>query len=149
MPIALLPNPIMKKDSVESILARAKQRAEAMNLPYAGALLPLEAQALMQNDPEAKLVDVRTQAEWDYVGHILVPLRSALAPRGSSGNPSRLPQLLQRARGIRRREGSARPSRYCRRLAICRLTLGPRLTYDTGSIGSPLGYPADQLTTPE
>jgi len=33
---------IMKKDSVESILAQGKQRAEAMNLPYAGALLPLK-----------------------------------------------------------------------------------------------------------
>ncbi len=60
----------MKKDSVESILAQAKQRAKAMNLPYAGALLPLEAHTLMQNIPEANLVDVRTQAEWDYVGHV-------------------------------------------------------------------------------
>src|SRR6267154_2276520 len=60
----------MKNDSVESILAQAKQRAKAMNLPYAGALLPLEVHALMQNVPEAKLVDVRTQAEWDYVGHV-------------------------------------------------------------------------------
>ena len=60
----------MKDDSVESILARAKQRAEVMNLPYAGALLPLEARTLMQTVPGAKLVDVRTQAEWDYVGHV-------------------------------------------------------------------------------
>jgi len=60
----------MKKDSVESILAQAKQRAKAMNLPYAGALLPLEAHTLMQNILEANLVDVRTQAEWDYVGHV-------------------------------------------------------------------------------
>ena len=41
-----------------------------MNLPYAGALLPREAHAVIQNVPEARLVDVRTQAEWDYVGHI-------------------------------------------------------------------------------
>jgi len=60
----------MKDDSVESILVRAKQRAEAMNLPYAGALLPLEARTLMQTVPGAKLVDVRTQPEWDYVGHV-------------------------------------------------------------------------------
>src|SRR2546430_9739205 len=60
----------MKDDSIENILARAKQRAAAMNLPYAGALLPLEAHALMQNVPGAKLIDVRTQAEWDYVGHV-------------------------------------------------------------------------------
>jgi rhodanese-related sulfurtransferase len=56
-------------DSVNEILARAKQRAENMKLPYAGALLPSEAHALMQQVPGAKLVDVRTQAEWEYVGH--------------------------------------------------------------------------------
>jgi rhodanese-related sulfurtransferase len=60
----------MKNDSVESILARAKERAESMNLPYAGALLPIEVRELMQHVPEAKLVDVRTQAEWDYVGRV-------------------------------------------------------------------------------
>src|SRR5712692_3830110 len=81
-------------------------------------------------------------------GNVLVPLRSALAPGCSSGNPSRLSQLLQRARGIRRRERSARPSRFGRRLAIRRLTLGPRLTYADSSTGSLLGYSTDQLTTP-
>src|SRR5690349_24068037 len=60
----------MSKDSPEDILARAKQRGQAMKLPYAGALLPAEAYALLQQDPNAKLVDVRTQAEWEYVGHI-------------------------------------------------------------------------------
>src|SRR3979490_457308 len=87
----------MKKDSVESILAQAKQRAEAMNLPYAGALLPLEAHALMQNDPEAKLVDVRTQAEWDYVGHIpeSVLIEWNTYPSGQR-NPRFLEQLQAR-----------------------------------------------------
>jgi len=60
----------MSNDSVKDILARARQRAEAMKLPYAGALLPFEAHALTQQVPGAKLVDVRTQAEWEYVGHI-------------------------------------------------------------------------------
>ncbi|HKW39478.1 MAG TPA: rhodanese-like domain-containing protein [Burkholderiales bacterium] len=60
----------MSKDSPEDILARAKQRGQAMKLPYGGALLPAEAYALLQQDPNAKLVDVRTRAEWDYVGHI-------------------------------------------------------------------------------
>ena len=41
-----------------------------MRLPYAGALLPAEAHALMRQVPASKLVDVRTQAEWDYVGHV-------------------------------------------------------------------------------
>src|SRR3989441_11961809 len=80
-------------------------------------------------------------------GNVLVPLRSALAPRCCGSNASRLSQLLQRARGIRRREGSARPSRYGRRLALCRLTLGPGLTCADSSTGFLLGYPTDQLTT--
>lgn len=57
-------------DSANHILVRAGERAKALNLPYAGALLPSEAQALMQKVPGAKLVDVRTHAEWEYVGHI-------------------------------------------------------------------------------
>ncbi len=60
----------MPTDSIEDILARARQRAESMKLAYAGALLPAEAHVLMRQVPGAKLVDVRTQAEWEYVGHI-------------------------------------------------------------------------------
>ena len=41
-----------------------------MKLPYAGALLPSEAHALTQAIPGAKLVDVRTQAEWEFVGRV-------------------------------------------------------------------------------
>lgn len=57
------------EDSV-TVLARASERARQMNLPYAGALLPKEANDLLQAMPEAKLVDVRTRAEWDWVGRI-------------------------------------------------------------------------------
>jgi len=60
----------MPNDSADDILARAKRRGQAMHLPYAGALLPAEAHALMQQVSSSKLVDVRTQAEWDYVGHV-------------------------------------------------------------------------------
>jgi len=60
----------MSNDSTKDILAQAKQRGQAMNLPYAGALLPREAYVLMQHLPGSKLVDVRTRAEWDYVGRI-------------------------------------------------------------------------------
>jgi rhodanese-related sulfurtransferase len=59
----------MSDDSVDSILKRARERATAMKLPYAGALLPAEAHALVLKVPGAKLVDVRTRAEWDFVGH--------------------------------------------------------------------------------
>jgi rhodanese-related sulfurtransferase len=35
---------------------------------YAGDLSAEEAWALLQSDPKAQLVDVRTQAEWNFVG---------------------------------------------------------------------------------
>lgn len=57
-------------ETPQEILARARERAQQLKLPYAGALLPAEAYALMQNLPEAKLVDVRTRAELDWVGQI-------------------------------------------------------------------------------
>ena len=57
-------------DAAEVILGRAKERAAKLKLPYAGALLPQEAFQLLQAMPAAKLVDVRTQAEWDWVGRI-------------------------------------------------------------------------------
>ena len=41
-----------------------------MGLPYAGALTPKEAYVLTQHHPNAKLVDVRTRAEWDWVGRV-------------------------------------------------------------------------------
>jgi rhodanese-related sulfurtransferase len=82
----------MSTDSVKDILARARQRAEAMKLPYAGALLPLEANALMRNVPGAKLVDVRTQAEWEYVGH--AP-ESVLIEWNTYPSGQRNPQFLE------------------------------------------------------
>jgi rhodanese-related sulfurtransferase len=37
-------------------------------MSYAGDLNPAEAYELLQNRPDAVLVDVRTRAEWSYVG---------------------------------------------------------------------------------
>ena len=55
---------------ITSIINTAKQRAKDMNLPYAGALLPEEAHELLQAKPTAKLIDVRTRAECDWVGRV-------------------------------------------------------------------------------
>ena len=52
------------------ILGLAQQRAEAMQLPYAGAVTPAEAHAILQLTPVARLVDVRTRAELDWVGRV-------------------------------------------------------------------------------
>jgi len=57
-------------DDLKTILARAKARAAEKMLPYAGALLPVEANAIMLADSDARLVDVRTQAELDWVGRV-------------------------------------------------------------------------------
>jgi rhodanese-related sulfurtransferase len=53
-----------------NILQKAKQRAEERNLPYSGALTPLEAMQILELAPLAKLVDVRSHAELDLVGKI-------------------------------------------------------------------------------
>ena len=56
--------------SNEEILATARERARAKGIPYEGLLLPAEAAQLLREDPNAVLVDVRSRAEWDFVGRI-------------------------------------------------------------------------------
>lgn len=56
--------------SIEKILEVAQQRAIQNNYPYAGALMPQEAFEVLQNNPLAVLIDVRTKAELDLVGRV-------------------------------------------------------------------------------
>lgn len=37
-------------------------------LGYAGDIMPIEAFEILKNDPDAVLIDVRTDAEWNWVG---------------------------------------------------------------------------------
>lgn len=85
-------------NNVSEILNKAHARAQQMRLPYAGALLPAEAYDLMQNAPDAKLVDVRTQAEWNFVGRIpgSVPIEWQTYPT-SQPNPAFLDELQAHA----------------------------------------------------
>ena len=53
---------------MDAIKQLARERARNLKLPYAGALLPSEAHALKQAG--AKLVDVRTEPELQYVGSV-------------------------------------------------------------------------------
>ena len=82
------------KDTSE-ILNNAARRAAEMNLPYAGALLPAEAYELLQGVPDAKLIDVRTRAEWDFVGKATgsIPIEWQTYP-GAQPNPGFLEQLM-------------------------------------------------------
>ncbi|SFN28917.1 thiosulfate sulfurtransferase [Formivibrio citricus] len=50
------------------ILELARERALDENLPYSGAVTPAEAWALYQALPNVRIVDVRTRAEWQFVG---------------------------------------------------------------------------------
>lgn len=79
-------------ESATEILDIARGRAREKGLPYAGALTPKEAFSLMASG--AVLVDVRTQAEWDFVGRIpgSVLIEWQTYP-GSRPNAEFLPQL--------------------------------------------------------
>ncbi|QGZ41455.1 rhodanese-related sulfurtransferase [Pseudoduganella flava] len=57
--------------TADDILARARSRAAG--LPYAGAVTPQEAHELIRNNPQVRLIDVRTNAERDWVGRVAIP----------------------------------------------------------------------------
>ncbi|MGB9991224.1 rhodanese-like domain-containing protein [Pseudoduganella rhizocola] len=80
----------------EQILERARTRDTT--LPYAGAVTPDEAYQLLKSDPAIKLVDVRTNAERDWVGRVTIPEAQHAAVQwstwpGGAPNPDFLAQL--------------------------------------------------------
>lgn len=86
--------------STESLFAAARRRQQANKLPYAGALTPQETMALLQADPSAKVIDVRTAAERDWIGRIAIPETQHAAVQwnvypGGTPNPAFLDQLAQ------------------------------------------------------
>ena len=56
--------------TLSDLLHLARTRAERDGLTYAGALTPQEAWQVLHLAPGARLVDVRTQAELDWVGRV-------------------------------------------------------------------------------
>lgn len=85
-----------------AILATARERGQQQNLPYAGAVTPQEAWQLLQEDPHIKLIDVRTNAERDWVGKVDIPAAQHGAVQwntwpGGVANAEFLPQLGQQA----------------------------------------------------
>ena len=88
--------------SSEKLLAQARTRGESDSLPYAGAVTPQEAYALLQASPNVKLIDVRTQAERDWIGRVILPDAQHMAVQwtlypGGAQNPEFMAQLEQRA----------------------------------------------------
>ncbi|MDP1977557.1 rhodanese-like domain-containing protein [Undibacterium sp.] len=84
--------------STDQTLQTARQRGQEQALPYAGAVTPEEAYALLQNDSKILLVDVRTNAERDWVGRVNISEAQHLAVQwslypGGTPNPDFLAQL--------------------------------------------------------
>jgi rhodanese-related sulfurtransferase len=84
----------------EEILAAARERGAGQ--PYAGAVTPQEAFALLQSGARVKLVDVRTNAERDWIGRPAIAeaqhgaVQWSLYP-GGAPNPDFATQLQQTA----------------------------------------------------
>ncbi|MFZ6681122.1 rhodanese-like domain-containing protein [Undibacterium sp. Tian12W] len=84
--------------STDQTLQAARQRGQEQALPYAGAVTPKEAFALLQNDSKILIVDVRTNAERDWVGRVNISEAQHLAVQwslypGGTPNPDFLAQL--------------------------------------------------------
>jgi rhodanese-related sulfurtransferase len=81
---------------VTEILELASRRGQS--LPYAGSVTPQEAYALLEADARVKLIDVRTNAERDWVGRVAIAERQHAAVQwntypGGAPNPAFLEQL--------------------------------------------------------
>jgi len=81
---------------LNELLQLARTRADSQQLAYAGALTPQEAYEVLQLAPGAKLVDVRTRAEWTWVGRVpdAVEIEWQSWPDGRA-NPNFVAQLRQ------------------------------------------------------
>lgn len=79
------------------LITLAEQRAKALGLPYKGCLTPREAYELLHLAPGATIVDVRTRAEWDWVGRIpgAIEIEWNEYP-GGGRNPDFIAELKQR-----------------------------------------------------
>ena len=83
----------------DQLIATARARAASLALPYAGAVTPPEAYRLLQLEPRARLVDVRTNAERHWVGQVALPPAQHVAiewsgwPDGAV-NPRFIDQLI-------------------------------------------------------
>jgi rhodanese-related sulfurtransferase len=78
------------------VIERIKTRAIETGLPYFGASTPIETQFIQLNASSAFIVDVRTRAEWIYVGSVpgSVQIEWQSFPTGEL-NSSFLDQLQQ------------------------------------------------------
>jgi rhodanese-related sulfurtransferase len=84
------PSTVNMSDALEN----ARKRGQQMGLPYEGALTPQEAYDVVREVPDAKLVDVRTRAELEWVGRIPGAIEiELLTYPGSRPNPAFIQEL--------------------------------------------------------
>ena len=82
----------------QDIINAALQLGKEQSLPYAGAVTPEQAYQLLQQDSQFVLVDVRTNAERDWVGRVVIneqqhhAVQWSLYP-GGTPNPEFIAQL--------------------------------------------------------
>jgi rhodanese-related sulfurtransferase len=82
--------------AISELLQAARERGQKMSLPYNGALTPQEAYQVWRDAPGAKIVDVRSRAELDWVGRIPGAVEiELLSYPGSRPNPGFLAALEQ------------------------------------------------------
>ncbi|MFT5590234.1 MAG: rhodanese-related sulfurtransferase [Bradyrhizobium sp.] len=88
----------LEMTSPEKLLERARERGQNDTLPYAGAVTPVEAFALLTANSDVRLVDVRTNAERDWVGKVSIAEHQHLSVQwslypGSVPNPHFMDEL--------------------------------------------------------
>jgi rhodanese-related sulfurtransferase len=88
---------------IDEILALARSRSK--DWPYAGAVTPQEAYELLSAENAIRLVDVRTNAERDWVGRVAIPeaqhgaVQWATYPGGNANH-----EFIEQLNGIARKD---------------------------------------------
>ena len=59
-----------REAAVEEVFIRAENRARERGIAYRGLLTPEEAWSILQSNPKATLVDVRTSEELNLIGRV-------------------------------------------------------------------------------
>jgi rhodanese-related sulfurtransferase len=83
-------------NTINQLLETARERAKGSGREYEGEVLPSEALTLLKSHPGTVLIDVRTEAEWEWVGRVpdSVLVQWNTWPGGQS-NPQFMKQLQE------------------------------------------------------
>jgi rhodanese-related sulfurtransferase len=87
---------------IEKILDNIKNLGSTLDLPYFGAASPQEAFDVLRGSEDSVLVDVRTKAEWNFVGVVpgSIQIEWQFFP-GGSVNTEFLNQLVSQVEDIK------------------------------------------------